>query len=163
MENFIKKVGEMDLKVTNEKINQVQRNAIKSEFIDALVGMFAEQGIELHKTTEGLVLKIEGKEHDIHIALDPVVKNLDFDLVNSIDELSAKITARQERQEALALAKEKRLAEKQKKTKAEQFSSRPQGWVFPFCGCRGQVYVVDKSTTFNLTIAFYFLYDIIKQ
>jgi ribosome-associated translation inhibitor RaiA len=117
MEKFITKVGEMDIKVANDKINQVQRNAIKSEFIDALVGMFAEKGIEIHKTTEGLVLKIEGKENDIHIALDPVVKNLDFDLVNSIDELSAKITARQERQQALALAKEKRLAEKQKKSK----------------------------------------------
>jgi ribosome-associated translation inhibitor RaiA len=117
MEKFITKVGEMDIKVANDKINQVQRNALKSDFIDALVEMFAEKGIEIHKTTEGLVLKIEGKEHDIHIALDPVVKNLDFDLVNSIDELSAKITARQERQQALALAKEKRLAEKQKKSK----------------------------------------------
>jgi ribosome-associated translation inhibitor RaiA len=117
MENFIKNVGEMELKVTNEKINQTQRNSLKADFMEGLIEFFAEKGIELHKTTEGLVLKIEGKEHDIHIALDPVVKNLDFDLIASVDEHNAKIESRIERQQALAKAKEKRLAEKQKKTK----------------------------------------------
>jgi ribosome-associated translation inhibitor RaiA len=117
MENFITKVGEMDIKVANDKINQVQRNSLKADFMEGLIQFFAEKGIELHKTTEGLVLKVEGKEHDIHIALDPVVKNLDFDLVASVDEYNAKIETRVERQQALAKAKEKRLAEKQKKTK----------------------------------------------
>jgi hypothetical protein len=117
MENFITKVGEMDIKVANDKINQVQRNSLKADFMEGLIEFFAEKGIELHKTTEGLVLKVEGKEHDIHIALDPVVKNLDFDLIASVDEHNAKVETRVERQQALAKAKEKRLAEKQKKTK----------------------------------------------
>ena len=117
MENFITKVGEMELKVANDKINQTQRNALKSEFVDALVSMFAEKGIDLHKTSDGLILKIEGKEHDIHIGLDAVVKGLDYDLVASIDEYNAKVETRIERQQAIAKAKEKRLAEKQKKSK----------------------------------------------
>jgi hypothetical protein len=117
MENFITKVGEMDLKITNEKINQVQRNSLKADFMNSLVEMFASSGIELTHTTEGLVLKVEGKEHDIHIALDPVVKNLDFDLIASQDEYNAKIIDRQEKAIQVAKAKEKRLAEKQKKTK----------------------------------------------
>jgi ribosome-associated translation inhibitor RaiA len=114
MENFIKKVETMELKVSNEKINQTQRNNLKSEFIDALVSIFAEKGIDLHKTSDGLILKIEGNEHDIHIGIDAVVKGLDYDLVASIDEYSAKLDARVERQQALAKAKEKRLAEKSK-------------------------------------------------
>jgi ribosome-associated translation inhibitor RaiA len=117
MKNFITKVGEMDLKITNEKINQVQRNALKGEFVDALVSLFASIGVELHKTSDGLILKIEGKEHDIHIGLDAVVKGLEYDLLASIDEYNAKIESRVEKQQALAKAKEKRLAEKQKKTK----------------------------------------------
>jgi ribosome-associated translation inhibitor RaiA len=115
MENFIKKVETMNLKVVNDKINQTQRNAIKSDFIENLIKMFADKGLELHKTTDGLILKVEGKEHDIHIALDPVVKGLEFDLVNSIDEYGAKIQTKVERENAIALAKQKRLT--QKKTK----------------------------------------------
>jgi hypothetical protein len=118
MENFIKNVGEMELKVTNEKINQTQRNSLKADFMEALVQMFAEKGIDLAYTSEGLVLKVEGNEHDIHIALDPTIKNLDYDFVASIDEYNAKVVARQERQEALAKAKEKRLAEKSKTKKS---------------------------------------------
>jgi ribosome-associated translation inhibitor RaiA len=117
MENFIKKVETMNLKVVNDKINQTQRNALKSEFVNALVAMFAEKGLELHKTSDGLILKIEGKEHDIHIGIDSAVKGLDYDLVASIDEYSAKVETRVEREQSLAKAKEKRLAEKQKKTK----------------------------------------------
>jgi hypothetical protein len=114
MENFIKNVGEMELKVTNEKINQTQRNSLKADFMNSLVELFAEKGIELYRTVEGLVLKVEGKEHDIHIALDPTLKNLDYDLVASQDEYNAKVETRIEKQQALAKAKEKRLAEKSK-------------------------------------------------
>ena len=49
MEKFITKVAEMDLKVSNEKINQVQRNALKADFINALVEMFAEKGSTLSR------------------------------------------------------------------------------------------------------------------
>jgi hypothetical protein len=117
MENFITKVGEMELKVANEKINQTQRNSLKADFMSALVELFAEKGIELNRTENGLVLKVEGKEHDLHFEMDAVVKGLDFDLVASVDEYNAKIVERTERLNAQAKAKEKRLAEKQKKTK----------------------------------------------
>lgn len=117
MEKFITKVGEMDLKITNEKINQVQRNSLKADFMNSLVEMFAEKGIELYRTENGLVLKVEGKTHDIHFELDAVVKGLDFDLVASVDEYNAKIAERTERQTQIAKAKEKRLAEKQSKSK----------------------------------------------
>jgi hypothetical protein len=114
MEKFITKVGEMSLKVANEKINQTQRNSLKADFMNALVEMFAEKGIELNRTENGLVLKVEGKEHDLHFEIDAVVKGLDFDLVASIDEYNAKIADRTERLQTQAKAKEKRLAEKSK-------------------------------------------------
>ena len=117
MENFITKVGEMSLKVANEKINQTQRNSLKADFMKSLVEMFAERGIELHRTENGLVLKVEGKDYDLHFEIDAVVKGLDFDLVASVDEYNAKIAERTERQTELAKAKEKRIAEKQTKTK----------------------------------------------
>ena len=47
MKNFITKVAEMDIKVSNSKINQVQRNSLKAEFVNSLVEMFAEKGIQL--------------------------------------------------------------------------------------------------------------------
>ena len=117
MEKFITKVGEMDLKVANEKINQVQRNSLKADFMNSLVEMFAKEGIELHRTSNGLVLKVEGKEHDIHFEIDAVVKNLDFDLIANVDEYNALMENRKERKETLAKAKEKRLTEKQTKSK----------------------------------------------
>jgi hypothetical protein len=117
MEKFITKVGEMDLKVANEKINQVQRNSLKADFMNSLVEMFAEKGMELHRTPNGLVLKVEGKEHDIHFEIDAVVKNLDYDLIANVDEYNDLIENRKERQTSLAKAKEKRLMEKQTKTK----------------------------------------------
>ena len=117
MEKFITKVGEMELKVTNEKINQTQRNSLKADFMNSLVEMFAEKGIELNRTENGLVLKVEGKDYDLHFEIDAVVKGLDYDLVASIDEYNAKIADRNERATQLAKAKEKRLAEKQSKTK----------------------------------------------
>jgi hypothetical protein len=117
MEKFITKVGEMELKVTNEKINQVQRNSLKADFMNSLVEMFAEKGIELQRTPNGLVLKVEGKEHDIHFEIDAVVKNLDYDLIANVDEYNNLIENRKERQISLAKAKEKRIAEKQSKSK----------------------------------------------
>jgi hypothetical protein len=117
MEKFITKVGEMSLKVTNEKINQTQRNSLKAEFMTSLVEMFSEKGIELHRTSNGLVLKIEGKEHDIHFEIDAVVKNLDYDLIANVDEYKELVETRKEKQIELAKAKEKRLSEKQTKTK----------------------------------------------
>lgn len=124
MENFIAKVGEMDLKVANEKINQVQRNTLKSEFLEAIVKMFAEKGIELHRTSNGLVLKVEGKEHDIHFEIDAVVKGLEYDLIASVDEYKSVLETRKERIETQAKAKEKRLAEKTEKSKTKQPKSK---------------------------------------
>jgi dGTP triphosphohydrolase len=118
MKNFITKVGEMSLKVANEKINQTQRNTLKGEFLEALVSMFAEQGIELHKTTNGLVLKIEGQEHDIHFELDAVVKGLDFDLIASVDEYKEKVLAKQERETELKLKKQNSISKKTKTKKS---------------------------------------------
>jgi len=117
MEKFIAKVEEMTLKVSNEKINQTQRNALKAEFMTSLVEMFKEHNIELHRTSNGLVLKVEGKEHDLHFEIDAVVKGLDFDLVASVDEYNALVEDRQERANELAQKKAKRIAETKTKIK----------------------------------------------
>jgi hypothetical protein len=116
MKNFIEKVGEMSLKVTNEKINQTQRNSLKGEFLNSLVEMFKEQGIELYRTPSGLVLKVEGKEHDIHFEIDAVVKNLDYDLIANVDEYKELVETRNEKAKELAQKKAKRIAETKTKS-----------------------------------------------
>jgi hypothetical protein len=107
----------MSLKVSNEKINQTQRNALKAEFMTSLVEMFKEQGIELYRTSNGLVLKIEGKEHDLHFEIDAVVKGLDFDLIASVDEYNELVQTRTEKANELAQKKAKRIAETKTKIK----------------------------------------------
>ena len=116
METFITKVAEMDIKVSNSKINQVQRNSLKAEFVNSLVEMFAEKGIQLSRTNDGLVLKVEGKEHDIHFEIDAVVKNLDYDLIASEDEYAKTLAERKEREIARAKAKERAIKSKTKKS-----------------------------------------------
>jgi ribosome-associated translation inhibitor RaiA len=117
MEKFIAKVGEMSLKVANEKINQTQRNSLKAEFMTSLVEMFKEHNIELHRTTNGLVLKVEGKEHDLHFEIDAVVKGLDYDLITNVDEYNALVETRTEKANELAEKKAKRIAETKTKSK----------------------------------------------
>jgi ribosome-associated translation inhibitor RaiA len=117
MEKFIAKVGEMSLKVANEKINQTQRNSLKGDFMTSLVEMFKEHNIELHRTTNGLVLKVEGKEHDLHFEIDAVVKGLDYDLITSVDEYNALVETRTEKANELAEKKAKRIAETKTKSK----------------------------------------------
>jgi ribosome-associated translation inhibitor RaiA len=117
MEKFITKVGEMSLKVANEKINQTQRNSLKAEFMTSLVEMFKEHNIELHRTTNGLVLKVEGKEHDLHFEIDAVVKGLDYDLITNVDEYNALVQTRSEKATELAEKKAKRIAETKTKSK----------------------------------------------
>ena len=124
MEKFITNVAEMDLKVSNEKINQVQRNALKADFINALVEMFAEKGLTLSRTNGGLVLKVEGKEHDLHFEIDAVVKNLDYDLVASQDEYANTLAQRKEREIARAKAKEKSIKSKTKKSQFANLTER---------------------------------------
>jgi hypothetical protein len=117
MEKFIAKVGEMSLKVANDKINQTQRNSLKAEFMTSLVEMFKEHNIELHRTTNGLVLKVEGKEHDLHFEIDAVVKGLDYDLITNVDEYNALVETRTEKANELAEKKAKRIAETKTKSK----------------------------------------------
>jgi ribosome-associated translation inhibitor RaiA len=117
MEKFITKVGEMSLKVANDKINQTQRNSLKAEFMTSLVEMFKEHNIELHRTTNGLVLKVEGKEHDLHFEIDAVVKGLDYDLITNVDEYNALVETRTEKANELAEKKAKRIAETKTKSK----------------------------------------------
>lgn len=106
-----------DYKVSNDKVNQTQRNQTKAEFMTALAITLAEQGIDLVETDEGLVLHIENKDIDLFIQIDASIKNLDFDLTEAVAEHEATLTARKEKAEALAEAKAKREAEKSKKSK----------------------------------------------
>jgi hypothetical protein len=117
MEKFITKVEEMRLKVVNDKINQTQRNAIKSDFMNSLVELFASKGLTLHRVKEGLILKVENDEHDLHFEIDAVVKSLDYDLVANVDEFIALQSEKQTRAIELNAKKEKLLKEKKVKSK----------------------------------------------
>lgn len=115
----IQAVETMDLKVSGEKINQVQRNAIKASIMTAVLADLKEQGVDAVQTVEGIVVRVENETADVFVSLDGSIKNLDFDLQGAIDEFTEKVENRQERERLLAEKREKLAKEKAEKAKKE--------------------------------------------
>jgi hypothetical protein len=106
--DFIEDLYERELPITiNGKGCQIDtkvRNALKQEICDNLYDIFKEYGLQIHKTSEGLVLAIpnlsceeENEEGVFSIAFKMAVKNLDYcpefeeeDFLSKIEEKNAK-------------------------------------------------------------------------
>ena len=117
LQKLIAELESATIKVSNDKINQTERNKMKIDFMQSLTELFADAGVEVSQTKEGLVLQIENKDQNIFIQLDASIKNLDFDLSSAIDEYESTLLDRAERQKALVQKREKALAEKAKTKK----------------------------------------------
>lgn len=117
LQEFVAKLESEKLKIANDKINQVQRNQIKADFMGALATTLASSGVDAIATKEGLVLQVENSDANVFIQIDASVKNLDFDLDGAVLELEESLQAKAKREEEKAQAKAKREAEKIKKSK----------------------------------------------
>lgn len=109
---YVDLLNEADLKGSDTKINQVQRNGIKTYGLDALQRDLTDNGFTVHRTKEGLVIEIANQEFGtIFTVLDFKVKDLDFDVQEAVTEYNDAIAERERK----ALEK----AEKVKKAKGE--------------------------------------------
>lgn len=96
------------LEVSNDKIKQTVRNELKRDFLDVLNETFENAGFDVARTNDGVILKLGAKNIDVFVAVDAVIKNLDYDLDYEISEYELKIAkqvAREEERKAKANAK----------------------------------------------------------
>lgn len=89
MNNIAKVLGSYKnykFKVSNGKINQLERNALKSAFVDALAKDLADAGLIVGSVEKGFAVLIDNDElGSLSIVLDGVVKGLDYDFDAEIE------------------------------------------------------------------------------
>lgn len=119
-------INEREYKVSNGKLNQVERNTTKAELMEALASILPE-GLVLGKAKEGLVLEIPNvNEGAITVVLDIKIKALNFDGPNAVedyilDKAEKAVRAEQRKRDRQA---EFRNAEAQRKAKAKSKETR---------------------------------------
>lgn len=118
-----------DIKVTNSKIEQRTRNAIRNEFTTLLVEVFNElvatDSVIVVRTKEGLGIALDNRKVGfIPIVLKPVFKDTAEDILELADEYEQELADKKAKAEKAArekaekIAKQKALAEEKKKLKA---------------------------------------------
>ena len=99
-------------KVSNGKINQLERNAFKSDFVSALAKDLESAGLTVGSVDKGFAVLVENDDlGSLSIVLDGVVKGLDYDF-------DAEINA-----EAIRQAEKADKAAKAKAAKASKVAS----------------------------------------
>lgn len=118
-----------DIKVTNSKIEQRTRNAIRNEFTTLLVEVFNElvatDNVIVVRTKEGLGIALDNRKVGfIPIVLKPVFKDTAEDILELADEYEQELADKKAKAEKAArekaekIAKQKALAEEKKRLKA---------------------------------------------
>lgn len=118
-----------DIKVTNSKIEQRTRNAIRNEFTTLLVEVFNElvatDSVIVVRTKEGLGIALDNRKVGfIPIVLKPVFKDTAEDILELADEYEQELADKKAKAEKVArekaekIAKQKALAEEKKRLKA---------------------------------------------
>lgn len=96
------KVGSTVYEISNEKIKQTQRNALKKEVLDTLLETFAGAGFDVERTNDGVILVLDAKNTEINVAIDAVIKNLDYEVDVEVSEYNLKLEKQAERERAKA-------------------------------------------------------------
>ena len=90
MENLIKVLSSykgFKFKVSNDKINQLERNAFKSAFINALMLDLNYAGFEVGLVDKGLAVLVDNDElGPLTVVIDGVVKGLDYDFDGEVQD-----------------------------------------------------------------------------
>ena len=89
--------------VSKDKIKQTQRNALKSDLLEALSSDLADNIEVVGRSKEGIIIAIPNDiEGSIYAVVDVVLKNLDFDPEVLIDEYSQAQADKEAKAQALA-------------------------------------------------------------
>lgn len=98
LKDLVSRLESVRFKTANDKINQTERNNLKKDFNDSLASDLADMGFTVALTNDGVVLTIESEKDTVYIAVDGVVKNLDYDLEFEISEYELKVAKQVERE-----------------------------------------------------------------
>lgn len=89
MENIAKVLASYkgkSFKVSNGKINQLERNAFKADFVNALALDLSNAGLVVGNVEKGFAVLIDNDQlGGLSIVLDGVVKGLDYDFDYEVD------------------------------------------------------------------------------
>ena len=111
MDNIAKVLGSYKnykFKVSNGKINQLERNAFKSAFVDALAKDLETAGLVVGSVDKGFAVLVDNDElGSLSIVLDGVVKGLDYDFDA---EINAEAIRQAEKADKAAALKAKKTA-----------------------------------------------------
>lgn len=90
MENMAKVLASYkgkNFKVSNGKINQLERNAFKADFVNALALDLADAGLTVGNVEKGFAVLVDNDDlGSLSIVLDGVVKGLDYDFDFEVSE-----------------------------------------------------------------------------
>jgi hypothetical protein len=110
MENLIKVLSSykgFKFKVANEKINQLERNAFKSAFINALMLDLNYAGFEVGLVDKGVAVLVDNDElGPIAVVLDSVVKGLEYDFDYEVSAEAVKMAEKADKASKVKAKKE---------------------------------------------------------
>lgn len=116
LQAVLQEIETSTLKLSGEKINQIQRNDFKNRIIVAMVSDLTEAGFETAMTKDGAIVHLENETSSVYVGFDGTIKNLDYDLQGAIDEYEESVKSKLERERLAKAKKEKALADKAKKS-----------------------------------------------
>lgn len=116
-QKFVSAIAGLVLKASGAKVNQVQRNALKNDALEALLADFAAlDGVAITRTNDGIVLEVPNDElGSLYFEFDLKIKDLDFDVVAAVNDRDLTLQARNERAAKAAERKAKVAAERKAK------------------------------------------------
>lgn len=95
MENIAKVLASYkgkNFKVSNGKINQLERNALKADFVNALALDLANAGLVVGSVEKGFAVLMDNDVlGSLSIVIDGVVKGLDYDFDYEVDAENARL------------------------------------------------------------------------
>jgi hypothetical protein len=118
MKTLSQKLVELEttsVKIVGQKINQIQRNAVKSDLLDALKTDLVAEGLDAVITKDGVIVRVENEQSNIDIQVDIVIKNLDYDRDEAVSEYQKSLEAKAERERKAKEKREKAQATKNSK------------------------------------------------
>lgn len=111
MENMAKVLASYkgkNFKVSNGKVNQLERNAFKADFVNALALDLADAGLVVGNVDKGFAVLVENDAlGSLSIVIDGVVKGLDFDFDGEVNAEAVRVA---EKADKAAKAKAKKEA-----------------------------------------------------
>jgi len=93
--------------VRNGKINQLERNAFKSDFVNALAQDLESAGLTVGAVDKGFAVLVDNDElGSIAVVIDGVVKGLDYDFDDEVNAEAVRQAEKAEKAEKLKAKKE---------------------------------------------------------